>query len=77
MASKIKKGLLYVILSILVFINIPINVYSISQETTSESTITIQRSEEVSWYYRDVAGGKQKRLWSHTYGRWLTDWISV
>lgn len=39
---------------------------------------TIQpRGEETRWYYRTVDGVKQMRLWSITYGRWLTDWITV
>lgn len=32
-------------------------------------------AEEVEWCYRKYDGKWQKRLWSITYGRWLTDWI--
>lgn len=35
------------------------------------------RVEETIWYFRTVDGVKQKRLWSITYGVWLTDWITV
>lgn len=31
--------------------------------------------EETMWYTRIKDGKLQKRLWSITYGRWLTDWI--
>lgn len=64
MANRIKKVLIYVILSVLVFSNMPSNVYSASQETTSKSNIIAPQAEEFSWYYRDILGGKQKRLWT-------------
>lgn len=51
-----------------------------ADERTTESTSEgagSTRSEEVTWYYRNYNGHVQKRLWSHTYNRWLTDWINV
>lgn len=36
------------------------------------------RLEETEWYYRITESGLiQKRLWSLTYGYWLTDWITI
>lgn len=35
------------------------------------------RAEETAWFYRVHNGMLQTRLWSLTYGRWLTDWIDV
>lgn len=35
------------------------------------------RAEETMWYFRIVNGVRQMRLWSITYGKWLTDWIIV
>lgn len=35
------------------------------------------RTEEVKWYFRIYNGVVQRRLWSVTYGYWLTDWIDV
>lgn len=36
------------------------------------------RWEETEWYYRITGDGLvQKRLWSLTYGYWLTDWITI
>lgn len=32
-------------------------------------------TEQTRWYYRDNNGITEKRLWSITYGVWLTDWI--
>ena len=36
------------------------------------------RWEETEWYYRITDDGLvQKRLWSITYRKWLTDWITI
>lgn len=32
------------------------------------------QAEETEWKYRVVDGKLQKRLWSITYAKWLTDW---
>lgn len=34
-------------------------------------------AEQTMWFTREVNGKKQKRLWSVTYGKWLTDWIDM
>ena len=34
-------------------------------------------SEETVWRQRIYNGMLQKRLWSITYGKWLTEWIDV
>lgn len=31
-------------------------------------------AEQTEWYYRTYNGHRQRRLWSITYGKWLTDW---
>ena len=33
------------------------------------------RIEEFKWYYRTYNGKQQKRLWSITEQKWVTDWI--
>ena len=33
------------------------------------------RPEEFMWFYRIHNGVQQMRLWSLTYGYWVTDWI--
>ncbi len=33
--------------------------------------------EETEWMFRIWNGELQKRLWSNTYGRWLTGWIKA
>lgn len=35
------------------------------------------RAEETQWMFRCWNGILQMRLWSITYGYWLTDWITV
>ena len=35
----------------------------------------LMRVEEFKWYYRTYNGHCQMRLWSVTYGHWVTDWI--
>lgn len=45
-------------------------------EETEENAIE-PRAEEVGWQYRTYNGNLEKRLWSYTYGKWLTDWIYV
>lgn len=48
------------------------------QPTESSSVGTgSTRTEEVKWYFRIYNGVVQRRLWSVTYGYWLTDWIDV
>ena len=35
------------------------------------------RPEETVWYYATWGGNRYMRLWSITYGKWLTDWIYI
>lgn len=35
------------------------------------------QAEETVWCVRVYEGRRQKRLWSITYERWLTDWIDL
>ncbi len=32
-------------------------------------------AEETKWYYTTINGIYYKRLWSITYGKWLTEWM--
>lgn len=50
--------------------------------STAPSPALVQSTEEDSaraidtqWYYRFYNGVYQKRLWSITQNKWLTDWI--
>lgn len=53
------------------------------QAAASEPSFSIQetnlseRVNEVVWKYRTYNGKRQKRLWSVTYQKWLSDWVDV
>ncbi|WP_156778670.1 hypothetical protein [Clostridium formicaceticum] len=40
----------------------------------TKDTNVVINAEETEWRYRVVDGRLQKRLWSITYNKWLTDW---
>ena len=46
-------------------------------EVTTDRYEEPTREEEYMWFYRTYNGMRQKRLWSITYGRWVTDWIDI
>lgn len=77
MKNKIKKNLIYAILSIVILNGIPNNVCADSSAISLREEEIETYAEKVSWYYRTVNGRAQKRLWSRTYGHWITDWIWV
>lgn len=51
--------------------------FEYSASPCAESGGISVQAEQTEWYYRVVDGRLEKRLWSRTYGRWLTDWIRV
>lgn len=76
------KKILSIMLAVLLFCSIVPVGYAdgISDNGTekSQNEEAIQtRVEETDWFYRNNNGVIEKRLWSYTYGRWLTDWIPV
>lgn len=48
-----------------------------NNDITVSSHVQEVRAEETAWYYRIYNDLLQKRLWSLTYGYWLTDWITI
>ncbi|MCQ2513385.1 MAG: hypothetical protein MJ092_08400 [Lachnospiraceae bacterium] len=72
-----KKQFLSAILAviILVFLSFPSYAAIIPQSHNSEEQI--MRAEQTKWYFRVYNGKLQKRLWSLTEGKWLTDWMDV
>ncbi len=46
-------------------------------EEVGEDGSIMPRVEEIGWIYRynKELDRNEKRLWSYTYGVWLTDWI--
>ena len=52
----------------------PVFANTLSNNYSSQS-ISNARVEQVTWKYRTYKGKKQRRLWSITYEKWLTDWL--
>lgn len=75
MKSRIRKVLLCLLLCFFVLNNESNSVHAFSQIEPNKIEEIKPYAEESKWYYRDVRNGKQKRLWSRTYGYWITDWI--
>ena len=48
-----------------------------SSVSAKETSIVEPLVEQTAWVWRINNGYYEKRLWSNTYGKWLTDWIVV
>lgn len=72
-----KKFVLWLVTLSLVFSICSVPAFA-AEPSATESQATVEpRTEEAVWYTRVYNGKLQKRLWSTTYGIWLTDWIDV
>jgi len=73
------KKVLFIALASLCVLNMAattVGAVEMQPETTTQ--IITPQTEELKWYYRyNEQGVLQKRLWSITYGYWMTDWIDV
>lgn len=58
------------------FAEVPTDVESAEEESIVKPSDPT-RAEETVWYFRTYHGVRQMRLWSLTYGHWLTDWIDI
>lgn len=74
-----KKIFLTTIITILLSLNfyVPVNASCDVAIPASIEEPVAPASEETVWYTRIYEGRMQVRLWSITYGEWLTDWIDV
>lgn len=77
------KKIISLLLTVLLFCSVIPIAYADSYVENSEA-VSIQngeaiepRAEQTDWIYRynSELGIYEKRLWSYTYGKWLTDWI--
>lgn len=48
--------------------------YAVETTGNNKGSGVVIQAEETEWRYRVIDGKLQRRLWSITYGRWLTDW---
>ena len=80
------KKLVCLLLSLvlLVSLSVPALAETVNESVEDEIVFALKgsdepgRPEETEWYYRITESGLiQKRLWSITYGYWLTDWITI
>lgn len=49
-------------------------VYAAEKIIYTENGDAVIQAEETEWKYRVVDGKPQRRLWSITYNKWLTEW---
>lgn len=63
--------------AIIILISLAIPAYAAVNLPKVNSEEQILRAEQTKWYYRVYNGKLQKRLWSITEEKWLTDWIDV
>lgn len=79
------RRIISLILALVVCLSISVPAFAVTmntQETAGRSeeleNPEPMRAEETKWYYRITGDGLlQRRLWSITYGYWLTDWITI
>ena len=73
---KTNKKLLPIALATLLSLNV-IAMPVLAAEIPAQPTdlVVTPQAEETEWAYRVHDGVLQKRLWSNTYAKWLTDWI--
>ncbi len=76
---KVKRIITIIVLLVLLTSLLPlsVNAAALQRKETEFVEEEIQRAEQTEWYYRINNGVLEKRLWSITYQRWLTDWIPV
>ena len=80
----VKTKKIVVLLIVLLIVFIPQSVFAYTGEVAptenvginADDTVVIPRGEITEWRYQVKNGVLQKRLWSITYNRWLTDWIN-
>ena len=73
-----KKTLITLCIALMLGIStVPVHASGIAPISTVEEGGVTPASEETIWYTRVYNGMFQKRLWSITYGKWLTEWIDV
>ncbi len=76
---KLKRLLVSVMLVFVMCVSLLGTVASAAEYTPAPQTVSdgeiAPMAEETVWYFRIYNGQPQKRLWSITEGKWLTDWM--
>lgn len=78
------KKIISLILALVMCFSLSATVFAESADTPEQAAQELvidgdqTRAEETEWYYRITDDGLvQRRLWSITYRKWLTDWITI
>ena len=80
MKRKWNRGFIAILLALIVVVSAPAPALAAADYADPAAVNYCEESamplaEETMWYIRNYNGRVQKRLWSITEGRWLTDWI--
>jgi len=76
--KKLISGILALLLCL--SLSVPAFADNLSAEAQPDPVTSSEiqpHAEETEWIIRINNGWIEKRLWSYTYGKWLTDWIIV
>lgn len=80
------KKFISLLLSLTLLVSLSASVFADFTSSPTQTEVTVDgknpedpgRAEETVWIYRTTESGLiQMRLWSITYGYWLTDWITI
>lgn len=75
---KLRKTLIALALALVTVVNcvgvLAAEVVPPVQPTAVKDDGVSPQTEETEWRVRWYEGRRQRRLWSITYGRWLTEW---
>ncbi|NCB62567.1 MAG: hypothetical protein EOM52_02975 [Clostridia bacterium] len=71
------RGLPLFLAALTLIIGIATPAMAATPQKISESAMISTRGEQTEWRFRTTNGYLEKRLWSLTYNRWLTDWERV
>jgi hypothetical protein len=56
---------------------LPVSAVGIASEVAVMDASPTPHWEETQWFFRINNGVPEQRLWSHTFGRWITVWHPV
>lgn len=74
--NKYKRILIAGVAALAITTFAPVVAQAAPAQASYAATDSARVVEKTEWHYRKTSDGKwQKRLWSITYQKWLTDWI--